>query len=405
MRSCLTLNTVEITKKFHITRQTINNWEKYGGLKTKRTPTNRLIWDEESIRWLQNYIDRRQENRIKKKMDKKIEIQNRRYLGAKTRLLDFIDQVVSKHTNNVTSIADIFAGTGIVSKHFMDQDMEIYVNDLLDSNYLCYQAFLGIDPVDDNKVLNAISSMNELQADGDNYVSLNYGNKYFSVENARKIGEAREFIEAGNFKTRERAILLTSLIYAMDKVANTVGHYDAYRKKMDTIAPIEFKLPNYNKQFDKRVHLFHEDANQLVKSISADLVYIDPPYNSRQYGDVYHVLENIVDWKKPELFGIAMKPKDRSKTKSRYSTSKAPEAFDSLIQSIDSRYILVSYNNMAQKGAGRSNAKISNEEIIHSLSKRGKVSVFSEDFKVFTTGKTNISGHKEILYLVEVKND
>lgn len=397
------MNTVEITKMFHITRQTINNWEKYGSLKTKRTPTNRFIWDDESIAWLQSYIDRKAESSFKKKKpDKDIEIQNRRYLGAKTRLLDFIDQVVAEHTENVKSVADVFAGTGIVSKYFMDRNMELYVNDLLDSNFLCYQAFLGTSAVDDDKILKAISSMNKLPAVEDNYVSLNYGNKYFSVENARKIGEAREFIDSGNFNKRERAILLTSLIYAMDKVANTVGHYDAYRKKMDTIAPIKFKLPNYNKQLNKKVHLFHEDANQLVKSISADLVYIDPPYNSRQYGDVYHVLENVVDWKKPKLFGVAMKPKDRSKTKSRYSTAKAPEAFDALIQSINSRYILVSYNNMAQKGAGRSNAKISNEEIIHSLSKRGKVSVFSEDFKVFTTGKTNISGHQELLYLVEV---
>lgn len=63
---------------------------------------------------------------------------------------------------------------------------------------------------------------------------------------------------------------------------------------------------------------------------------------------------------------------------------------------------MVSYNNTAHKGAGRSNAKISNDEIIKSLSKRGNVKVFSEKFQVFTTGKTNIKNHKELLYLVEV---
>ena len=95
---------------------------------------------------------------------------------------------------------------------------------------------------------------------------------------------------------------------------------------------------------------------------------------------------------------------DRRHIKSKYSTSKAPKAFENLINNIDSKYILVSYNNMAKKGNGRSNAKISNEEIISILNKKGKVKVFETPFKVFTTGKTKIDNHKELLYLCEVFN-
>lgn len=71
---------------------------------------------------------------------------------------------------------------------------------------------------------------------------------------------------------------------------------------------------------------------------------------------------------------------DRSATKSLYSIKQAPEAFDDLVSNIDAKYILVSYNNMAQKGTGRSNAKISNAEIIASLEKRGRVQVFDTPF-------------------------
>ena len=120
---------------------------------------------------------------------------------------------------------------------------------------------------------------------------------------------------------------------------------------------------------------------------------------------MYHVLENIVTWKKPELFGVARKPRDRRDTKSLYSTSKAPKAFEDLIGNIQSKYVLVSYNNMAQKGTGRSNAKISNEEIISILEKRGKVEVFSTDFQAFTTGKSDIKGHKELLYLLTIGDE
>lgn len=94
--------------------------------------------------------------------------------------------------------------------------------------------------------------------------------------------------------------------------------------------------------------------------------------------------------------------KDRKNIKSDYCTVKAPKAFEDLINNIDSKYILVSYNNMAQKGAGRSNAKISNEEIIEILNSKGDLELFSSDYKVFTTGKTNISDHKELLYLCKV---
>lgn len=396
------MKTKDITGKYHITRQSINNWERFDGLKTKRTGTNRLIWDNESISWLDKFIKQKVNGSVPSRKAESFNIQNRRYLGSKLRLLDFIKNVTEKNTKNVKTIADIFGGTGVVANMFFQNGKNVIVNDILDSNLVSYETFFGSEDIDEPKIRTYIHKMNSLPLRS-NYVSDNYGDKYFSADNAKKIGEAREYIEQlTNINGRERAVLLTSLIYAMDKSANTVGHYDAYRKKMDTLVPIVFKLPDFNTNTNSIARIYHEDANRLVKHIEADMVYIDPPYNSRQYGDIYHVLENIIDWQKPKLYGKAMKPQDRSKTKSKYSTSKAPEAFDELVSNINTRYIMVSHNNTAHKGAGRSNAKISNDEIIKSLSKRGNVKVFSEKFQVFTTGKTNIKDHKELLYLVEV---
>ncbi|MFM2488568.1 hypothetical protein ABW365_10370 [Enterococcus avium] len=112
-----------------------------------------------------------------------------------------------------------------------------------------------------------------------------------------------------------------------------------------------------------------------------------------------------MEWKKPDVEGVAMKAVNRSEKSSDYTKSKAPQAFDDLIQNINARYILVSYNNMAKKGNSRSNAKISNEEIIATLKKRGQVEVFSIDFNAFTTGKSNIENHKELLYLCTVDDE
>src|SRR5699024_6204852 len=251
------------------------------------------------------------------------------------------------------------------------------------------------------KIEKLIKFFNESEATEENYVSNNFGGTYFTDYNARKIGYIREEIEkrSDELNVREKAILITSLIYAMDKVANTVGHYDAYRRKLDSLKEIKLLMPEFNDMLNSGNKIYKEDANELVRKINADLFYIDTPYNSRQYGDAYHLPENIVEWEKPELVGVAKKMMDRSHIKSDYCTMKATSAFADLISNIEGKYILVSYNNMAQKGVGRSNAKISSEEIVEILETRGTVKIFETNFQAYTTGKTNIEDHKEILYL------
>jgi adenine-specific DNA-methyltransferase len=133
-------------------------------------------------------------------------------------------------------------------------------------------------------------------------------------------------------------------------------------------------------------------------------VYIDPPYNSRQYCDAYHLLENVARWDKPEVFGVARKM-DRTALKSEYCTQKATAAFENLIDSIHAKYILLSYNNMANKGNDRSNAKISDEDILRILKSKGEVKVFSEDYKAFSTGKSDITANQERLFLCICHNE
>ncbi|WP_392461894.1 Dam family site-specific DNA-(adenine-N6)-methyltransferase [Streptococcus parasuis] len=400
----MNLSTKMVEKKFHITRQTLHNWINEGLLPApEKDFRNWYVWSEHDIENIQYIIEKKTADNNTYRIDETfLKIENRRYLGSKQKMLNFISEVVDKNVSDVRIVADIFGGTGVVSDLFRKKGKKIIINDILHSNVVNYNTWFGNEAIDYKKVTSIIEELNNLTPMSDNYVSKNFGNKYFSIANAKKIGAIRENIENYDVNEREKAFLLTSLLYAMDKVANTVGHYDAFRKKMDTLNPIHLKVPEYN--INNNNEIFCEDANQLVKKIKADLVYIDTPYNSRQYGDAYHLLENIIDWKKPELTGVALKMVDRSHIKSKYSTARAPEAFEELINNIHAKYILVSYNNMAKKGSGRSNAKISNEEIINILEKKGTVKIFETPFKVFTTGKTNIEDHKEILYLCETQN-
>ena len=332
-------------------------------------------------------------------------INNRRYLGNKYKLLPFITGVVNDECPDITSIADLFAGTGAVSSAFTDK--VIITNDLMYSNYICNYAWFGAEEYDPQIIIECVVRYNSLTDLEDNYMTDNFADTYFSRDDCAKIGYIREDIEAlykkGDINTRERAILITSLLYAMDKIANTCGHYDAYRKGVEFDKALELYVPMANRQNNPNNQCFNTDSNDLVKSIEADLMYIDPPYNSRQYCDAYHLLENVARWEKPEVFGVAKKM-DRSTMKSKYCTQSATEAFEQLIEDIKAKYILLSYNNMAEKGNDRSNAKISDQDIMRILEKKGEVKVFSESYKAFTTGKSDIDDNQERLFLCRCFN-
>lgn len=327
-------------------------------------------------------------------------INNRRYLGNKYKLLPFIMRVVTDECADIDSIADIFAGTGAVSSAFTDKT--IITNDLMYSNFICNYAWFGAEEYDPQIIIDCVIKYNSLADLDDNYMTENFSDTYFSRDDCAKIGYIREDIETlyknGDINTRERAILITSLLYAMDKIANTCGHYDAYRKGVEFEKSLELFVPLADVNNNIGNKCFNVDANDLVKNISADLFYIDPPYNSRQYCDAYHLLENVARWEKPEVFGVARKM-DRSSMKSKYCTQSATEAFEKLVSDIKTKYILLSYNNMAEKGNDRSNAKISDEDILRILRAKGSVKVFSESYKAFTTGKSDIEDNEERLFL------
>jgi adenine-specific DNA-methyltransferase len=327
-------------------------------------------------------------------------INNRRYLGNKYKLLPFITSVVEHECVGIESVADIFAGTGAVASAFIDK--KLITNDNLYSNYICHIAWFSSQEYSREKIEKFIAYYNNKDVDTENYMSRTFGDTFFSYEDCCKIGFIRDDIESqfksGEINGRERALLITSLLYAADKIANTCGHYDAYRKGIKFDKHLELSVPLPADGLNYENICYNTDANELISRIQADLVYIDPPYNSRQYCDAYHLLENIARWEKPKVFGVAKKM-DRMNMKSDYCTSKATAVFEDLITKVNAQYILLSYSNMAQKGNERSNAKISDENIMRILSTKGEVKIFKQSYKPFSAGKSDIDEHEERLFL------
>ena len=335
---------------------------------------------------------------------RKLEINNRRFLGSKYKLLNFIEDTVNEHCKDVKSVVDVFAGTGVVGSLFLKNGKEVYFNDYLKSNYYSYKAFYEPTKADIKNLEKIINNYNGIEINEENYFSENFSDTYFSSNDCKKIGYIRDDIEDKFIKQeineREKCILIASLIYSMDRVANTVGHYDAYRKIKNIEDKFFMYMLDVSEKGEKKSHISNLDANEFIKSVKADLIYIDPPYNSRQYCDAYHLLENVAVWNKPKVYGVAKKM-DRTNLKSRYCTNKAVDAFDELIRNCNCKYILVSYNNTGDKSNSRSNAKISDLQIKQILEKKGKVQVFEQSFNNFTTGKSVSVDHKERLFLCE----
>lgn len=333
-------------------------------------------------------------------------IQNRRYIGNKYKIMPYIEQLIEEHCEGEIFF-DVFAGTGVVTALMSEKYKTLNINDFLFSNEIIYNAFFSKEFYDKEKILKIADTYVKISANtlDDNYVSTNFGGKFFSIEDAKIIGFIREDLESklneGYINKKEYNILLASLLYSADKIANTVGHYDAYRKKALLEKRIQYNLIKPIKLKDEQnINIFREDANVLAKNIKADIAFIDPPYNSRQYSRFYHVLENIAQWKKPKLTGTALKPEPENM--SDYCRVKAPSIFADLISNLDCKYIVVTYNNTYNPKSNSSKNKISKDEIESILKSRGSLKTFEIKHKCFNTGKTDFKDHKEYVYILEV---
>ena len=334
------------------------------------------------------------------------DIWNRRYTGSKFKLADWIRELIQKNCSG-SSFFDVFAGTGVITAFEIKNFQKFVVNDFLYSNNIIYNAFFSKGDYNWKKLKEMIEEWNlELSEEiPDNFFSEFYANKYFSSNDAKKIGYLRQNIEdkKGILSFKEYAILLASLIYSADKVANTVGHYDAYiqGKILEDAFKFDFIKP-YDLQ-DREIEIYREDANILAKRIECDIAYIDPPYNSRQYSRFYHILETLVRWDSPNLTGIALKRPPENM--SEYCRSGAKEAFADLINSLKCKYIAVSYNNTYNSQSSSSKNKLNLGDIRLILERKGELDTYDIPHRFFNAGKSNLANHKELLFICKVKKD
>lgn len=287
-----------------------------------------------------------------------------RYIGSKINLLKNIEELLNEYSNGEEkTFFDIFAGSNVVSEYFK-KDYQIISNDILYFSYIMAKTSIENNHIPTFKNLrniginDPIAYLNQFDFSKydigyyeENYTPSGEAKRmYFTTENGKKIDGIRTLLEKwlseGLINNLEHNYLLTSLIQAIPYRSNITGTYGAYLKNWDKRALKPLTLKKVEIIDNKKSNLsFNENANDLVKRIKSDIAYIDPPYNKRQYAPNYHVLENIASNKKPELFGVTGLM-DYSKLKSTYSMQKkAKESLEELISNINSKHIILSYNN------------------------------------------------------------
>ena len=326
-------------------------------------------------------------------------INNRRYTGSKFKLSNWIIKKINEEIK-VKSFFEIFAGTGCVSSNFININ-KLVINDFLFSNNVIFKAFFkskkfNIDKLE--KIKRKFNSINN-QYIKDNYFSKNFGGKYYSNNDAKKIGKIRNEINYLDISDDEKNILLASLLYSVDKASNTVGHYDAFIKNKKILDKFQFNLIQPLKP-QAEIKIFRSDANKLAEKIKSDVVYIDPPYNSRQYSRFYHLLENLTQWKKPKLYGAALKPTPENV--SDYCKTSAPSILDDLVSKLKCKVIALSYNNTYKSKSLSSKNKITFDQITSILNKKGKTKIFKKKYSYFNAGKTHFNDHYEYLFLTKI---
>lgn len=325
------------------------------------------------------------------------------YIGSKFSLLDFIHNTISDVTGYNPGdnfvFADLFAGTGVVGASYRKQGCTVISNDIQYYSYVLNKYLIENETQADLDLLNHLNALKGI----DGFIYNNYcagsgsGRNYFTDENGKKCDAIRTELE---YLRQNKTIsngtyfyFLASLINSIDKYANTASVYGAFLKHVKKSAQKSFVLELLPYADGTKGTVYNEDIHELITKVTGDVLYLDPPYNARQYCTNYHVLETIARYDNPTLKGKTGL-RNYEAQKSKYCSKRELEnEFEYLIANAHFKYIFLSYNN---EGLMRV------DTIKNIMSQYGIYTCFTQTHKRFKADKDenrNIGGKETTEYL------
>ncbi len=322
-----------------------------------------------------------------------------KYLGSKRLLLPLIESAlddVELRLGPMRSALDLFSGTSRVGQRFKQRGLRVVANDHTAYAHAIATCFIEGD-VDSAAAAAAEKLLPELQAlpGRAGWFTQTYAHdaRYLQPKNAARVEAIRDAIDERDVDDVTRAIVLTSLLDAADRVDSTVGVQMAYLKSWAKRSDndLELRMPQL---WPRAVHgagrAVCGDAVDVVSDVcdndAVDVVYLDPPYNQHSYLSNYHVWETLVRWDEPEVYGVAKKRVDCRERKSAFNSKRGIKAaLEAVVAAVRCKALVVSFSNEGH---------ISHDEMVQLLSTRGPVRVISQAHPRYVGAKIGIYNPK-----------
>lgn len=344
-----------------------------------------------------------------------------RYIGNKENIIDKIHSILTANGVSGESFFDFFSGTTNVAKFYkklgyivsssdimymsfclqkayIENNEEPQFTSLISSLQLAGQSLLFSTPLD--IVVAHLNGLDDVEGfiyqnyTPDGSANLEIPRMYFSSENGKRIDAIRQQIEYWRTKAlindSEYFILLTCLIESVSFYANISGVYAAFQKKWDPRATKRFMLrPIKTINNNKHNQVYNVDSMCIADKITTDILYLDPPYNERQYLPNYHILETIAKYDNPEIKGVTGMRK-YSNEKSLFCNAKtAIESLNYIAKSANYKYLVLSYN---------SEGIMQQEDIIEVLSQYGTVRLEQFQYARFKSNSNGLAKTKKHIF-------
>ncbi len=342
-----------------------------------------------------------------------------RFIGNKENLVEKIYHLLDIRKIKGKSIFDVFSGTASVSKYFKKLNYKVISADLLYFSYVLQRAYICNNinnnfskllkelPKSNNSLFVSpleliINYLNTLPLiEGfiyQNYTplgssKLNIPRMYFSNENGKKIDTIRIQIEKWKIddliNENEYFILLACLIETVPYYANISGVFAAFQKNWDSRALKSLNLRLIENIINKHENLcYYGNSMDLIKSLEADIFYLDPPYNERQYAPNYHILETIAKYDYPEIYGISGM-RDYTNQKSNFcNKEKGFEELKYIIENGKYKTLIMSYNT---------EGIILKENIIELMKNNGEFELIEFDYLRFKSNSNGVNKNKKYI--------
>ncbi len=312
-----------------------------------------------------------------------------KYIGSKRRLTPAIGELFSR--SGASTALDLFTGTTRVAQELKRRGAHVTAVDTARYAEVIARCHVATDAraVDTAALADALARLDGLPGRA-GYVTETFcrHSRFFQPHNGERIDAIREAIEHEHAGSPLHPLLLTSLLYAADRVDSTTGLQMAYVKSWAprSYRPLELRPPEL---IDGPGTALRGDACALAARLpEVGFAYLDPPYNQHRYYTNYHVWETLVAWDAPEHYGVACKRADcrDDATRSVFNSRREmPAALAALVAAVRAEVLVLSYNDESWVGL---------DDLVEMCSVRGDVAVLAFDAKRYVGAQIGIHNPK-----------